>query len=110
MNMRATGGPGTATELNAASRAGESARGFLNQATSGLGGMVGGMPGAAVAQLTGGMVGKALMESGRKGEEILARLLQDPQAMAAVLEKARRSQAQLQAAKRAGVVAGSAAD
>jgi hypothetical protein len=110
MNMRATGGPGTATELNAASRAGESARGFLNQATSGLGAMVGGMPGAAVAQLTGGMVGKAMMESGRKGEEILARLLQDPQAMAAVLEKARRSQAQLQAAKRAGVVAGSAAD
>jgi hypothetical protein len=110
MNMRATGGPGTATELNAAIRAGDSAKAFLNQATSGLGAMVGGAPGAAVAQVTGGLVGKALMESGKKGEEILARLLQDPQAMAAVLEKAKRSQAQLQAAKRAGVVAGSAAD
>lgn len=110
MNMRATGGPGTASELNAANQAGKSAAAFANQATSGLGAMVGGVPGALMAQVTNGMVAKALMQSGQKGQEILARLLQDPQAMAAVLEKARRSQAQLQAAKRAGVVAGSAAD
>jgi hypothetical protein len=110
MNMRATGGPGTATEMAASTRAGDLSRVLANQAATGVGAMIGGLPGAAVAQLTGSVVGKALMQSGQKGQEILARLLQDPQAMAAVLEKARRSQAQLQAAKRAGVVAGSAAD
>lgn len=110
MNMRATGGPGTATEMAASTRAGDLSRVLANQAATGVGAMIGGLPGAAVSQLTGSVVGKALMQSGQKGQEILARLLQDPQAMAAVLEKARRSQAQLQAAKRAGVVAGSAAD
>jgi hypothetical protein len=110
MNMRATGGPGTATEMAASTRAGDLSRVLANQAATGVGAMIGGLPGAAVGQLTGSVVGKALMQSGQKGQEILARLLQDPQAMAAVLEKARRSQAQLQAAKRAGVVAGSAAD
>ena len=110
MNMRATGGPGTATEMAASNRAGDLSRVLANQAATGVGAMIGGLPGAAVGQLTGSVVGKALMQSGQKGQEILARLLQDPQAMAAVLEKARRSQAQLQAAKRAGVVAGSAAD
>jgi hypothetical protein len=110
MNMRATGGPGTATEMAASTRAGDLSRVLANQAATGVGAMIGGLPGAAVGQLTGSVVGKALMQSGQKGQEILARLLQDPQAMAAVLEKAQRSQAQLQAAKRAGVVAGSAAD
>jgi len=110
MNMRATGGPGTATEMAASTRAGDLSRALANQAATGMGAMIGGVPGAAVGQLTSSVVGKALMQSGQKGQEILARLLQDPQAMAAVLEKARRSQAQLQAAKRAGVVAGSAAD
>ena len=110
MNMRATGGPGTATEMAAGSRAGDLSRALANQAATGVGALIGGVPGAAAGQLTSSVVGKALMQSGQKGQEILARLLQDPQAMAAVLEKARRSQAQLQAAKRAGVVAGSAAD
>jgi hypothetical protein len=96
--------------MAASTRAGDLSRVLANQAATGVGAMIGGLPGAAVAQLTGSVVGKALMQSGQKGQEILARLLQDPQAMAAVLEKARRSQAQLQAAKRAGVVAGSAAD
>ena len=110
MNMRATGGPGTAAELAMSKRAGDLSGTFANQAATGMGAMIGGVPGAAVGQLTSSIVGRALMQQGQKGQEILARLLQDPQAMAAVLEKARRSQAQLQAAKRAGVVAGSAAD
>lgn len=109
MNVRATGGPGTATEIALGNRTDNPARVFANQAAAGVGGMVGGVPGAVAAQLGTNLVNKAFMQSSEKGQQILARLLQNPKYMAAVLEKARLSQKQMDIAKRFGGASGTGA-
>jgi hypothetical protein len=109
MNVRAMGGPGTATEIASGMRTDNPARVLANQAAAGIGGMVGGVPGAITGQLATNIVNRALMHSSDKGQEILVRLLQNPEYMATVLEKARRTQKQMDIAKRFGGAAGTGA-
>ena len=107
MNARATGGPGTAQYLAAQNRS----KGLASQlARTGAGAVAGGPVGGIAANVAGDLVSTALARSGEEGAQILARLLQDPRYMAAMLEKARQSQMQLNAAGRVGAgAAGSAA-
>ena len=109
MNMRATGGPGTATEIAAGMRADNFAKAVANQAGAGISGMLGGVPEVVAAQLATSVVNRALMQSNEKGQQILVRLLQNPEYMATVLEKARRTQKQMDIAKRFGGAAGTGA-
>ena len=108
MNARATGGPGTAQYLAAQSRA----KGFASQLVrTGAGAIAGGPVGGIAANVAGDLVSTALARSGDEGAQILARLLQDPRYMAAMLEKARQSQRQLNVAGQlgAGTAAGASA-
>lgn len=99
MNARATGGPGTAQYLAAQGRA-KSLAGQL--ARTGAGAIAGGPVGSIAANVAGDLVSTALARSGEEGAQILARLLQDPRYMAAMLEKARKSQMQLNVAGQLG--------
>ena len=108
MNARATGGPGTAQYLAAQSRA----KGLASQLVrTGAGAVAGGPVGGIAANVAGDLVSTALARSGEEGAQILARLLQDPRYMAAMLEKARQSQRQLNVAGQlgAGAAAGASA-
>ena len=108
MNARATGGPGTAQYLAAQSRA----KGLASQLVrTGAGAIAGGPVGGIAANVAGDLVSTALARSGDEGAKILARLLQDPRYMAAMLEKARQSQRQLNVAGQlgAGTAAGASA-
>ena len=107
MNARATGGPGTAQYLAAQGRA----KGLASQLVrTGAGAIAGGPVGGIAANVAGDLVSTALARSGEEGAQILARLLQDPRYMAAMLEKARTSQRQLDIASRVGAgTAGGAA-
>ena len=108
MNARATGGPGTAQYLAAQSRA----KGLASQLVrTGAGAIAGGPVGGIAANVAGDLVSTALARSGDEGAKILARLLQDPRYMAAMLEKARQSQRQLNVAGQlgAGAAAGASA-
>ncbi len=107
MNARATGGPGTAQYLAAQSRA----KGFASQLVkTGAGLVAGGPVGGIAANVAGDLLSTALARSGDEGAQILARLLQDPRYMAAMLEKARQSQKQLNVASQVGAgAAGGAA-
>ena len=99
MNARATGGPGTAQYLAAQSRA----KGLASQLVrTGAGAIAGGPVGGIAANVAGDLVSTALARSGDEGAQILARLLQDPRYMAAMLEKARQSQRQLNVAGQLG--------
>ena len=109
MNIRATGGPGTATEIAAGRKANDAGRLLANQAIPIIAGLVGGAPAAIAGQVSTNVVNRALMESGTKGQQILARLLQNPEYMAQVLEKAKRSQIQMDYSKRVGGAAGTGA-
>ena len=99
MNARATGGPGTA-QYNAANKYQQGLAGQLVK--SGAGAVVGGPVGGIAANVAGDLVSTALARSGDEGAQILARLLQDPRYMAAMLEKARQSQRQLNVAGQLG--------
>lgn len=108
MNARSTGGPGTAQYLAAQSRA----KGLASQLVrTGAGAVAGGPVGGIAANVAGDLVSTALARSGEEGAQILARLLQDPRYMAAMLEKARQSQRQLNVAGQlgAGAAAGASA-
>ena len=107
MNARATGGPGTAQYLAAQSRA----KGLAAQlAKTGAGVVAGGPAGGIAANVASDLISTALARSGEEGAQILARLLQDPRYMAAMLEKARQSQKQLNVASQVGAgAAGGAA-
>ena len=99
MNARATGGPGTAQYLAAQGRA----KGLASQLVrTGAGAVAGGPVGGIAANVAGDLVSTALARSGEEGAQILARLLQDPRYLAAMLEKARLSQTQLNVAGRLG--------
>jgi len=99
MNARATGGPGTAQYLAAQGRA----KGLASQLVrTGAGAVAGGPIGGIAANVAGDLVSTALARSGDEGAQILARLLQDPRYMAAMLEKAKRSQTQLNVAGQLG--------
>ena len=99
MNARATGGPGTAQYLAAQGRA----KGLASQLVKvGAGAVTGGPAGAVAANVAGDLVSTALARSGEEGAQILARLLQDPRYLAAMLEKARTSQKQLNVAGQLG--------
>ena len=99
MNARATGGPGTAQYLAAQGRA----KGLASQLVrTGAGAVTGGPAGAVAANVAGDLVSTALARSGEEGAQILARLLQDPRYLAAMLEKARKSQTQLNVAGQLG--------
>ena len=99
MNARATGGPGTAQYLTAQGRA----KGLASQLVrTGAGAVAGGPVGGIAANVAGDLVSTALARSGEEGAQILARLLQDPRYLAAMLEKARLSQTQLNVAGRLG--------
>lgn len=108
MNARATGGPGTA-QYQAANKYQQGLAGQLVKA--GAGAVVGGPVGGIVANVAGDLASTALARSGDEGAKILARLLQDPRYMAAMLEKARQSQRQLNVAGQlgAGTAAGASA-
>jgi hypothetical protein len=99
MNARATGGPGTA-QYQAANKYQQGLAGQLVKA--GAGAVVGGPVGGIAANVAGDLVSTALARSGDEGAQILARLLQDPRYMAAMLEKARQSQRQLNVAGQLG--------
>jgi len=99
MNARATGGPGTA-QYNAANKYQQGLAGQLVKA--GAGAVAGGPIGGIAANVAGDLVSTALARSGDEGAQILARLLQDPRYMAAMLEKARQSQRQLNVAGQLG--------
>jgi hypothetical protein len=99
MNARATGGPGTAQYLAAQGRA----KGLASQLVrTGAGAVTGGPVGGIAANVAGDLVSTALARSGEEGAQILARLLQDPRYLAAMLEKARKSQTQLNVAGQLG--------
>ena len=99
MNARATGGPGTAQYLAAQGRA----KGLASQLVrTGAGAVAGGPIGGIAANVAGDLVSTALARSGDEGAQILARLLQDPRYMAAMLEKAKKSQTQLNVAGQLG--------
>ena len=99
MNARATGGPGTAQYLAAQGRA----KGLASQLVrTGAGALAGGPVGGIAANVAGDLVSTALARSGDEGAQILARLLQDPRYLAAMLEKARKSQTQLNVAGQLG--------
>ena len=99
MNARATGGPGTAQYLTAQGRA----KGLASQLVrTGAGAVAGGPVGGIAANVAGDLVSTALARSGEEGAQILARLLQDPRYLAAMLEKARTSQKQLNVAGQLG--------
>ena len=99
MNARATGGPGTAQYLAAQGRA----KGLASQlAQTGAGAVTGGPVGGIAANVAGDLVSTALARSGEEGAQILARLLQDPRYMAAMLEKAKQSQKYLTGAGQVG--------
>ena len=99
MNARATGGPGTAQYLAAQGRA----KGLASQLVrTGAGAVAGGPVGGIAANVAGDLVSTALARSGEEGAQILARLLQDPRYLAAMLEKARKSQTQLNVAGQLG--------
>jgi hypothetical protein len=108
MNARATGGPGTA-QYQAANKYQQGLAGQLVKA--GAGAVAGGPIGGIAANVAGDLVSTALARSGDEGAQILARLLQDPRYMAAMLEKARQSQRQLNVAGQlgAGTAAGASA-
>jgi hypothetical protein len=108
MNARATGGPGTA-QYQAANKYQQGLAGQLVRA--GAGAVAGGPVGGIAANVAGDLVSTALARSGDEGAQILARLLQDPRYMAAMLEKARQSQRQLNVAGQlgAGTAAGASA-
>ena len=108
MNARATGGPGTA-QYQAANKYQQGLAGQLVK--SGAGAVAGGPIGGIAANVAGDLVSTALARSGEEGAQILARLLQDPRYMAAMLEKARQSQRQLNVAGQlgAGAAAGASA-
>ena len=108
MNARATGGPGTA-QYQAANKYQQGLAGQLVRA--GAGAVAGGPVGGIAANVAGDLVSTALARSGEEGAQILARLLQDPRYMAAMLEKARQSQRQLNVAGQlgAGAAAGASA-
>lgn len=108
MNAKATGGPGTA-QYQAANKYQQGLAGQLVRA--GAGAVAGGPVGGIAANVAGDLVSTALARSGEEGAQILARLLQDPRYMAAMLEKARQSQRQLNVAGQlgAGAAAGTSA-
>ena len=108
MNARATGGPGTA-QYQAANKYQQGLAGQLVKV--GAGAVAGGPIGGIAANVAGDLVSTALARSGDEGAQILARLLQDPRYMAAMLEKARQSQRQLNVAGQlgAGTAAGASA-
>ena len=99
MNARATGGPGTA-QYNAANKYQQGLAGQLVKV--GAGAVAGGPIGGIAANVAGDLASTALARSGDEGAQILARLLQDPRYMAAMLEKARQSQRQLNVAGQLG--------
>ena len=106
MNARATGGSPTATYQAARGQANDLASQLASYTGAAAGGVLGGNVGAAI----GGSVGRGMVgQSGGKNAEILARLLQNPQYMAEMLQKAQQSQLLLDIAKRGGSgVAGAA--
>lgn len=104
MNMRATGGPGTATELLAASGARKLENSLANIASGGIGGIIGGPAGSAAGAVLSNSALSALAASGAEGQKILARLLQNPQLMAAALEQAKRSQGLLSGSGYGGLI------
>ena len=106
MNARATGGSPTATYQAARGQANDLASQLASYTGAAAGGVLGGNVGAAI----GGSVGRGMVgQSGTRNAEILARLLQNPQYLADMLQKAQQSQLLLDIAKRGGSgVAGAA--
>lgn len=106
MNARATGGSPTATYQAARGQANDLASQLAGYTGAAAGGALGGNVGAAI----GGSVGRGMAgQAGGKNAEILARLLQNPQYLAEMLQKAQQSQLLLDIAKRGGSgVAGAA--
>ena len=106
MNARATGGSPTATYQAARGQANDLARQLAGYTGAAAGGAVGGNLGAAIGGSAGmGMVNQAA----GKNAEILARLLQNPQYMADMLQKAKQSQLLFEMSKRSGSGAAGAA-
>lgn len=106
MNARATGGSPTATYQAARGQANDFAGQLAGYTGAAAGGAVGGNIGAAV----GGAAGRGMAnQAAGKNAEILARLLQNPQYMAEMLQKAKQTQLILDIEKRFGAgAAGSA--
>ena len=99
MNAKATGGSPTASFQAARGQANDMASTLAGYTGAAAGGALAGNVGAAI----GGSVGKNLAsQAGTKNAEILARLLQNPQYMAEMLQKAKQSQLILDIAKRGG--------
>ena len=106
MNARATGGSPTATYQAARGQANELARQLAGYTGAAAGGAVGGNLGAAI----GGSAGMGMVnQTASKNAEILARLLQNPQYMADMLQKAKQSQLLFEMSKRSGSGAAGAA-
>lgn len=107
MNARATGGSPTATYQAARGQANDLASQLAGYTGAAAGGAMAGNVGAAI----GGTVGKAMTgQSGLKNQEILARLLQNPEYMAEMLKKAKQSQLLLDISKRLGAGSANAAN
>jgi len=99
MNARATGGPGTA-QYQASNKYQQGLASQLMK--TGAGAIAGGPVGGIAANVAGDLVSTALARSGDESAKILARLLQDPRYLAAMLEKAKTSQKQLNVAGQLG--------
>jgi hypothetical protein len=106
MNARATGGSPTATYQAARGQANDLAGQLAGYTGAAAGGVVGGNIGAVV----GGAAGRGMAnQAAGKNAEILARLLQNPQYMAEMLQKAKQTQLILDIEKRFGAGAAGAA-
>jgi len=106
MNARATGGSPTATYQAARGQANDLAGQLAGYTGAAAGGAVGGNIGAVV----GGAAGRGMAnQAAGKNAEILARLLQNPQYMAEMLQKAKQTQLILDIEKRFGAGAAGAA-
>lgn len=98
MNARATGGPGTAQFLANA----QQGRALASRLASMGGAAVGGPVGGIASNVAGNVIESALARQGKEGAEILARLLQDPKYLAAMLEKAQLSKRQMEITSQLG--------
>jgi len=111
MNARATGGSPTATYQAARGQANDLASQLAGYTGAAAGGAMAGNVGAAIGGTVGGTLGKGMTgQSGLKNQEILARLLQNPEYMAEMLKKARQSQFLLDISKRLGAGSANAAN
>ena len=106
MNFRATGGPGTAQYLASSNKSKQLAK---QLAETVVGSSIAGPAGGVAANAAGSIISNALSKSD-EGAKILARLLQDPKYLAAMLEKAKKSQTQMDIASQLGIGTSGAAE